>query len=237
MAQMLYLGDDVTLPGNIYPPFSAFQIPARSGLQSALFLGSGLTSQFGAGGPPSVVGSPTVNANNYQMNGSNYLSEATPETLAMSMLVIARKVTASDAVGFVGNTPGGSSAPTGVAIYSGASTGLVQLQSSRVGTPAGQTTQVTASTTEWGMYLASIPATGSNTLYNLTTGTSNNSPASEARELNSGTIRVGNIPHATYAGSSRIALSMIWNRALSAAEAGTVGAWARTYAAAIGITV
>ncbi|WP_108500537.1 hypothetical protein [Paracoccus indicus] len=236
MARMIYLGDDVTLPGTGYPPLAAFQVPYPANLKGAFFLGNGekIGLRNWAGGADAVpVGSPAWGGNFATLSQDGYLQTDIDETLAMSLFVVTRE-TSSDPVGFIGTYGGGTT--RGISLYAGSGATSMTASIGRVG--GGGSVGVTSNTTSWGVYSLQVPSTGAATLKNHTTGNANNSAGTEDRVANgAGLIRLGRLYDSGFIGQSDMALALIYDRALSDAEAGVVAAFSRDYAVGRGIAL
>lgn len=237
MARMIYLGDDVTLPGTGYPPLAAFQVPYPANLKGAFFLGNGETIGLRnwAGGADAVpIGSPAWGGSFATLSQDGYLQTDIDETLAMSLFVVARETT-TQGVGYIGNYQGGSN--IGVTLYTSANASVIQANAGRSGGASGSV-GITSDTAAWGAYGLTVPASGAMTLHNFTTGGKAASSATGAREVNGvGKLRIGRLLSPSHVGPVNMALALVYDRALSDAEAGVVAAFSRDYAVGRGIAL
>lgn len=237
MARMLYLGDDVTLPGTGYPPLAAFQTPFPSSLRGAFFLGNGkdiAVRNWAGGDDATIVGDPIFSDSHARFSGDGYLQTAVAETLAASIFVVGREDVA-DATGWVGNFQGGAN--IGLALYTQGASSSIQSNVGRAGGTGGSL-GVTSDTTAWNIYGLTVPATGPHTLRNFATGGKPLSNATADRELNGvGPLRIGRLLSPSHIGSVNIAAVLIYNRALNDGEADTVAEFLQAYAAGRGINI
>lgn len=237
MGRMLYLGDDVTLPGSGYPPLAAFQIPYPASLNGAFFLGNGegIGLRNWAGGADAVpVGSPAWGSSFVTLSQDGYLQTDINETLAMSLFIVGRETTANS-VGWIGNYLSGGA--FGVSMYTGSGGTSMQANVGRAGGTGGSVS-VTSNTAQWGVYSLQIPATGAAMLRNHTSGTGNLTTATANREINgAGPLRIGRLPSPSYGGANDQVIALVYNRALSDAETRIVAAFCRDYANSRGVPV
>lgn len=237
MARMLYLGDDVTLPGDGYPPLAAFQIPFADDLLGAFFLGGGGKiglRDWAGNADPEAVGYPTFGEGFATLSEDGYLQTDIDEPLELTYVVVGREVSASG-VGWIGNFVGGAN--IGVSLYSQPGGTTMQANAGRVG-GVGGSVSVTSDTEDWGIYSLSVPSTGAMAIRNWTTGNGGMSSATAAREINGGgPLRIGRLYSPAHVGEADMAVVLVYDIALDDTQAAIVAAFCRDYAASRGITV
>ncbi|WP_288951905.1 hypothetical protein [uncultured Paracoccus sp.] len=227
---------DVSLPGGGYPPLGAFSIPYADRLGGAFFLGYGrdvAAVNWGADTEVGIIGNPTFQNGYAALDGANYIETGVEETIASTLFIVFRE-TSDNAVGVFGNY--GSPTTIGTSLFVPAGSTTMSLNSGRVGGTGGVST-VGSDTTAWGIYSASIPATGQATLRNHISGNASTSGASADRELNgAGPLRIGALYSASFPGASRVFAALQYRDSLTIAETLVVGAHLRQMAEAAGLT-
>lgn len=227
------LGADLPSPGIAA---SAFAIPVTSGLVglwAGLDGAAALPVNLADGSAGYTVGDPTESSGVVTLPAGAYIDPDIADTQAMTLLILAKKPSASDPAGFIGSYTG---LYTGVALFSSAGETTMQYV---VGKTSGSALGfITSTITSWGLYALVIPATGSCTLHNLTGGYSTSSTNADARVAATGQMLIGGLPteDAGLRGACNIGLAAQWSKALSSEELSLVSAWGKSYAAAHGIT-
>lgn len=228
----LNIGDiNVNIPA---PPMMAFQIPVTDGLQAAFFLAHGIEiAKFnwapgGAAHPGTFISTPTSGSNYIEMLPISALQTDVNEELAMTLMVIGRKATASSA-GLIGSYAGG--AAPGLSIFA---TGSLQAGAARVST-GNATMAVTGDVALFNPLSLVTPAAGAMKLYNHRTAASATSTQTDNRILDGGgPLRIGG----AYAGlnaASQIAFAAIYNRAIDDTENALMGQYMLDYMSLIGM--
>lgn len=236
MSNALNLGN-IILPGDGYPSLFGFQIPVVSGLEGAFLLGDGeamLGKNYAPGKSDGVViGTPTANSGYAAMSGSGYIDTGISETDALTLFAVLRDSsgTVDMAPGVIGNYVSGNS---GASLYMGAD--YIRSGLARTGTTDGVSTGINPAIFS---LVSARGATGIATrVKNWTAGSENSGTAITDRALNTAqTLKIGELPNASFAGPIDIGLAMIYSRVLTDVEMDQMAAWARSYCAAKGITV
>lgn len=223
---------DLGLSGSGFLPSAAFSLPEIPGLRGAYILGAGeelaLTNLVEGGPTPIKVGSPVWENGYAALSRGNHINTGVAETAAMTLMTVSRRPTAVN-VGFIGNYVNDDT--KGVGIYSLGSQQIMTVIADR-GTASALGTGVAAAMASWGLYSASVPATGAMTMRNHTAGTSTVGTSTAARVVEGGgPMLIGTLDTASFPGAVQIAVAMIFDRVLSASELAEANAWAREAAA------
>ena len=223
---------EIGVSGPGFLPSAAFSLPDIPGLRGAYILGAGeelaLTNLVEGGPVPIRVGSPVWENGYAALSRGNHINTGIAETAAMTLMMVSRRPTGVNA-GFIGNYINDDT--KGVGIYSLGSQQTMTVIADR-GTAGAIGTSIAAIMASWGLYSASIPAAGAMTMRNHTAGTSAVGTSTAARVVESGgPILIGTLDTASFAGSVHIAVAMVLDRVLSAAELAEATAWAREAAA------
>lgn len=226
------------LPAGNYMPLSAFSCPVPAGLVGAWFMANGLEiarTNVVTGADAWMQGDVSVVDGAARIGDRAFMDTGLPETQAASVLLICRKSVPTGSIGFFGNYLGGFSSGLGLFSSAGGS-GTISVSVQKT---TGQITAgIGADLLNWAMVAVSVPATGQVRVHNLTAGTAGNHADAEARAApNASSMWIGGFPSegGSFRDSADLALALYWNRNLSDAEIGDVGAWARAYAASRGI--
>ncbi|WP_313333221.1 hypothetical protein [Sphingobium yanoikuyae] len=225
------------LPGLGYPPLLGSSIPVVTGLVGAHFFNSGkaVALKNSAGADGSFSGAPIEHDGNMTLNSSSYIESQIAETAALDIFAIARRpATSSGQVTILGTFL--ANADAGANIYNSGSsnwTGSV----AKVGGVNVTVTSGTAVGTIWRLLELSAPATGAPTMRDHTAGTSGTSTDTTARSPSSRKYKFGRLSSNNVSADLDIALIVIFNRVLDDGERDLMIAWARAFAAEIGVTV
>ncbi|QFQ88276.1 hypothetical protein F8A10_12225 [Paracoccus kondratievae] len=227
---------NVSLPGSGYPPLGAFSIPYADRLGGAFFLGYGrevAAVNWGADTEVSIIGNPNFQNGYAALDGANYIETGVEETIASTLFLVFRE-TSDSAVGAFGNYGGPST--IGTSLYVSAGSTVMSVNTGRIGGTGGSAS-VTSDTSGWGIYSASIPATGQARLRNHVTGNVSVAGAATDRELNgAGPLRIGALYSASFPGASRVFAALQYRTNLSDEETLVVGIHLRQMAEAAGLT-
>lgn len=229
------------LPGDGYPPLSAFTLPEdlRAGLVLAIFPGNGLLADFSPS-PRDVgfVGEPVRTTKGYECSPSAYVQSDLADPGAVSVLILTRRLTPTLQTGYAGDLSILGNDVKGVGFWSAANGTSVAFTAGRTGVALSGGNGVVAATPDsWGLYLGRSSTSQNSRIDNLTTGASNeNSTATGSARATNGNLRLGSSAYAPHTGSSEGALMLVWNRYLTSLEVTAVSTWAKAYAATLGIT-
>ncbi|MDR0808550.1 MAG: hypothetical protein LBE86_05390 [Gemmobacter sp.] len=226
-----------TLPEGA-PPLASFTIPVRAGLRAAHFLGHGAAvaaMNFGSGAAARIIGAPTCAAGYGEFSGADYLLSDVDEAQNMSFLALVRRP-ADVSCSFFGNN---NSIPGGVGMWSTLGGVTASFRADRDSAATEHANLPTAGTNigSWQLIACHAPNLGASTILSLTTNLQSTSVATEQRVISgSGKFKIGSAYNGAFTGSCQVALWLAYDRVLTAAETGGLGAWARTCAATLGIT-
>ncbi len=213
------------------PPVEAFAIPVQTGLLGAFFLGEGVDTGIRnwAGDDIAVVsGSPTWADGYCSFSGGGRIITNVAETLAMTLVLVARRTDDAVATGFLGNYSGTAPA-NGVSLRAVAGNNYLQGSSARVGSPSGTTAQNPALIDSWTAAVFTTPESGASTNTDAVSGASGLSASEADRIINGlGNMQIGAV--GSLIGDCDVAMVLMYNRALSAGEVSDIGAFAIGYA-------
>ena len=241
MTTYTHLNVGNSLPGGAYMALDAFTIPVTTGLVGAFYLAMGADAgaiNMADGSAALVVGAPTDPGEGLRLGTGVYIDTGLPETAAMTLIFVGKRGGDNTVgVGWMGTYNGATS--IGVGLYANAnSTGGI---GAVVEKTTGQSdVAVGTSTSVWGFYALSIPASGAASLYNLTGGVSQTQSNTSARAVTGDeTILIGALPVGDmgFAGPVDMALALVYSGALTKSQIDAIYAWAQPYCAAVGISV
>lgn len=209
-------------------PTAAHSLPEIPGLRGAYFMGAGerlaLTNLVDRGSVPVKVGNPGWENGYAVLSRVNHIDTGISETAAMTMIVASRRPTANN-VGYIGNYINDDL--RGVGIYSLGSQQTVIGMADR-GSVGALSVSVAAVTASWGLYSASIPASGAMTMRNHTSGDETVGSQTIPRVVETaGNILIGCLNTNTFGTTVHIAAALVFNRVLSTSELASAVAWVR----------